>query len=107
MEQRELADRLDKREATVSRWVNGRSAPEAATLVDVAQLFAVDVHWLLTGEHYNREGATTAERKLEVVEAVLRGDVSPSLEDAARALRARNEARGRTTDQSQDQAEGG
>jgi len=49
LRQREIAKRLGGREATVSDWMAGRTAPNLDQLLRLPGLLNVSGHWLLTG----------------------------------------------------------
>jgi len=49
LRQREIAERLGVREATVSDWMTGRTAPNVDQLVRLPGILNVSGHWLLTG----------------------------------------------------------
>ena len=49
LRQREIAKRLGVREATVSDWMAGRTAPNLDQLLRLPGLLNVSGHWLLTG----------------------------------------------------------
>ena len=50
MTQRELADRLNVSDKTVSRWERDESAPELAAIPVIAEIFGVSCDELLRGE---------------------------------------------------------
>lgn len=49
LRQREIAERLGVREATVSDWMAGRTAPNLDQLLRLPVILDVSGHWLLTG----------------------------------------------------------
>lgn len=74
-EQQRLAAELGIRPATISAWKTSGSLPAGATLLQLAGALEVDLHWLMTGEYFEREDATVAERKLAAIRRILDGEV--------------------------------
>ena len=89
MTQKELADRLGLRQATVSAWFNQGIVPAAGTLIQLPELLREDGHWLLTGE---REGAGSHVRldpaRAEPLQGEARARLEALLEEALDVVRA-------------------
>ncbi len=55
MTQEELADRMNVSRRTVSRWETGSNMPDLAILVEIADLYDVDLREIFNGERKTRE----------------------------------------------------
>lgn len=54
LSQKEFAELLGyKRHTTVSNLEADRAAPDIKTLVKIAEILNIDLHWLITGENFN------------------------------------------------------
>lgn len=60
--QDEFAEQLGVDRDKISRIENGKQAVDLNLLINIAQKFNVDLHWLITGESFKSE----AEEQLEV-----------------------------------------
>jgi len=49
----ELARRINRKSGTISPYLTKERVPEWDVLVDIALVLDVDIHWLLTGEHFS------------------------------------------------------
>lgn len=53
--QRQVAERLNVSEKTISKWETGRGAPEISLLLPLCKIFGVSMNELLSGERLNGE----------------------------------------------------
>ena len=51
MTQLELAERLNYSDKTISKWERAESSPDISVLLDIAELFEVDLNYLVMAEH--------------------------------------------------------
>ena len=63
MSQEQLAERLGVSSRTVSRWETGRNLPDLSVLIEIADLYGVDIRELIDGErksdHMDQETKNT------------------------------------------------
>lgn len=64
--QKDLAEKLNITDKAVSKWETGRSAPDVAILIPLANLLGVSVTELLNGEEISREEISAAADELIV-----------------------------------------
>lgn len=55
LSQRELAERIGVRQSTVGMWENGKNKPEYKRLLTLAELFGVDVNYLVGDDQKNSD----------------------------------------------------
>jgi len=100
LSQKDLAERLGVRQATVSAWFQNTQLPGGLTMLRLPDTLGVDGHWLLTGEH--RASAQSQPETLEVLlvralELVREGPSTPG-EQALLRLREASEGESRALD---------
>ena len=71
--QEEIAERFGVSSKSVSRWETGKSLPDLATLVDLADYYEVDIKEIIDGERkseiMNKEEKETLQKVADYVEA--------------------------------------
>ena len=60
----------------ISDWEAGRTAPSAATMVQLPHVLGVSGHWLLTGSGPMAIGQDNAEARIEAANKILAGEVA-------------------------------
>jgi transcriptional regulator with XRE-family HTH domain len=72
----------------ISDWEAGRTAPTAATMVQIPNVLGVSGHWLLTGSGPMAVGQGNDEARIEAASKILAGEVS---EDVVNLVAGRTE----------------